>query len=417
MTAEIYPLTPLQSPEAVRRPVVETSRVATDTMNIVFFTHPDFLGHVSLPRFSAMLADGMRKRGHRVEILTPKARFYQLPLPKAKKWLGYMDQFLAFPLDVRIRLKKLPDNTLFVFTDNALGPWVPLVAHRPHVIHCHDFMAQESALNLIPENPTHWTGRQYQKLIFEGYNKGKNFISGSKNTQRVLQRFLRSAPTRSELVYNGLHQSFEPFDTQSARSIVSKETGLALATGYLMHVGGNQWYKNRVGVIEMYNAWRAKCTQNLPLILIGLPPSEDVLNAYNKSPFKNEIHFITNANDRIVNLAYSGATAFLFPSKAEGFGWPIAEAMASGCPVITTNEAPMTEVTGSAGFLIPRRPLTKVLQANWAEEAGAMINKVVNFSEAERLSAVRAGLENARRFDTQQALSQIEKIYLDILQR
>ena len=293
------------------------------TMSIVFFTHPDFLGHVSMPRFSGMLVEGMKRRGHKVEIWAPKPRFFNLPAPKGlKKWLGYIDQYIVFPLETRKRLKSCSHNTLFVFTDNALGPWVPLVADLPNVIHCHDFMAQESALGLVPENPTGWTGRLYQKLIFRGYRKSKNFISGSQKTRNVLDRFLTTKPTRSELVYNGFNQSFEPIDPNHARAIVGAETGLDLRHGYLLHVGGNQWYKNRVGVIEMYDAWRSSSTLNLPLLLIGLPPSPELLNTYAKSPYKENIYFFTNARDNIVHLAYSGATVVLSLQKRKDLAGP-----------------------------------------------------------------------------------------------
>jgi glycosyltransferase involved in cell wall biosynthesis len=393
-----------------------SSGVLVKTMNIVFFAHPDFLGHVSMPRFAGMMLQGMKTRGHTTTIWSPKPRFFNLPfLKNFKKWLGYIDQYVIFPFEVRKKLKSCPSNTLFVFTDNALGPWVPLVAHLPHVMHCHDFMAQESALGLVPENPTRWTGRQYQKLIFRGYCKSKNFISGSQNTQNTLHRFLSSQPTRSELVYNGLNQAYSPLDVSNARAIVSAETGLDLRDGYLLHVGGNQWYKNRVGVIEMYDAWRASSTVKLPLLLIGLPPSPDVLKAYAQSPYRDSIFFFTNARDNIVHLAYAGATVFLFPSKAEGFGWPVAEAMASGCPVITTNEAPMTEVAGDAGFLISRRPFDPVKAAEWARVAGLVIGKVVDLSPSERKAAIDAGLKNAKRFDSEIALDKIELIYYNIL--
>ncbi len=404
-------------PAGAQRGFVREPRPASaKSMNIVFLTHPEFLGHVSLPRFSGMLIEGMRSRGHKVDAISPKARFVNLSRSKfARKWLGYIDQYLLFPREVKRRLKKYPSNTLFVFTDNALGPWVPLVANRPHVIHCHDFMAQESALGKIAENPTRWSGRKYQRLIADGYCKGKNFISGSENTRKVLQKFLPCVPARSELVFNGLHQLFEQFDAATSRYVVGKEFGLDLSKGYLLHVGGNQWYKNRPGVIEIYDAWRSRSTISLPLVLIGQPPSDDLMATYSESPYKRDIHFVTNAKDRIMNFAYSGASVFLFPSKAEGFGWPVAEAMASGCPVVVTNEAPMTEVAGAAGFLIPRKPHQKSLTTAWSQEAGAVIEKVMTLSYAERQSVINAGLENAKRFDTQKALTKIEKIYLDIL--
>src|SRR5215208_2592457 len=94
----------------------------------------------SMPRFAKMLVDGMTERGHSVQQWKPRPFFYRIPANSLlKKWLGYIDQFLVFPFMVRFRLKKKPSNTLFVFTDHALGPWVPLIAHYPHVIHCHDF--------------------------------------------------------------------------------------------------------------------------------------------------------------------------------------------------------------------------------------------------------------------------------------
>jgi glycosyltransferase involved in cell wall biosynthesis len=387
------------------------------TMNIVFMAHPDFCGHVSMPRFHSMLLEGMRQRGHHVRTLTAKPAFHSLPAPGGlKKWLGYIDQYLIFPNQVKREMKFIPDNTLFVFTDNALGPWVPLAAHMPHVIHCHDFMAQQAAIGEIPEQKIKWTGRQYQRMIRKGYSSGLNFISGSENTRQALLKFLPAPPNVCELVYNGLHTRFDSFETQHARTVVGKQFGMNLMKGFILHVGGNQWYKNRIGVIEIYNAWRRITSVPLPLLLIGLPPSPAIRAMYDASPYKSDIHFISNADNKMVNVAYSAATVFLFPSKAEGFGWPIAEAMASGCPVVTTNEAPMTEVAGDAGFFVPRRPPGHT-NHEWANLAGLMIEKIVSFSDAERESAVNAGIANAKRFDTDRALDRIEAIYLKVVEK
>lgn len=152
-------------------------------MNLVFFTHPAFLGHQSMPRFAKMLEDGMKQRGHSVARWSPRPRLFALPSPRAlRKWLGYIDQYFLFPIEVRSRIKDTIPDTLFVFADNALGPWVPLVKNRFHVIHCHDFLAQKSALGQISENPTSWTGRLYQKFIRRGYSTGKiSFLSLKKH--------------------------------------------------------------------------------------------------------------------------------------------------------------------------------------------------------------------------------------------
>ncbi len=369
-----------------------------------------------MPRFANMLAEGMKKRGHQVEIWSPEPVFHNLPFPKSlKKWLGYIDQYLVFPAKTRARLKALNQDTLFVLTDHALGPWLPLVAKLPHVVHCHDFLAQQSALDLIPENPTSATGKKYQAYIRRGYSKGKNFISVSKKTQTDLHQFVNPATINSAVVYNGLNQSFEAKDATVARSEISVKIGLDLNPGYLLHIGGNQWYKNRTGVIELYDEWRSKSNSTLPLLLIGELPDAKLDARIQQSQFKSSIHCLTNIEDTIISSAYSGATVFLFPSLAEGFGWPIAEAMACGCPVITTNAAPMTEVAGDVGFLIPKQPKELKEIKSWAKDAAQTVEKIVNFSPTERFQASNAGIENAKRFNTDLALDQIENIYQNIM--
>ena len=405
-----------QQNEATGKFVPKQKSNELSRMNIVFFVHPGFLDSQSMPRFAAMLADGMTERGHTVEVWSPRPIFYRLPLKKFRKWMGYLDQYLVFPLGVRLRMLRNKENKLFVFSDQALGPWVPLVAQYPHVIHCHDFLAQRSALGEISENKARWTGKKYQAYIRDGFRKGKNFISVSQKTQNDLHKFLLTTPLRSAVVYNGLNQSFTPGSPAEARNLLSRRSGIDLSKGYLLHVGGNQWYKNRKGIVEIYDALRKTDKASLPLLLIGKKPDVELAELINSSEFASDIHCLNNMDDDAVKAAYRGASVFLFPSLAEGFGWPIAEAMASGCPVVTTNEPPMTEVAGDAAFLISRRPKGVKEAKDWAEEAAEVVKAVINLPATERAAAVELGIKNAKRFDTHKSLEAIEAIYADILE-
>lgn len=385
-------------------------------MKIVFFSHPTFLNHQSMPRFAQMLADGMKRRGHIVEILSPKPTFFTLSIPAPiKKWMAYLDQYVVFPTYVKGKLKKMDANTLFVFTDHALGPWIPMVVGKPHVIHCHDFLAQRSALNEIPENKTSSTGKVYQSYIRKGFQQGKAFISVSEKTRKDLERFLVSKPLISEMVYNGVNASFQPTSVISSRMILQEKFDIQTSDGYFLHVGGNQWYKNREGIIILYNRWRQSSGHRLPLLLLGEYPSIKLKELHESSLYKADIHFLVGTDDFTVKAAYSGATAFLFPSLAEGFGWPIAEAMASGTLVATTNEAPMTEVAGDAAFLMNRMPRELIEIEHWAIEGAMVLEKMVSLSIDERNDCIKKGLENVKRFDLESALDQIEQIYVKVL--
>lgn len=379
-------------------------------MNIILFTHPDFLGSQSMPRYATMLKEAMIERGENVEVWTAKGRFVKLPFPVSlKKWLGYLDQYLIFPIEVKWRLIHKDKDTLFVFTDHALGPWVPLVAKRKHIIHCHDFLAQRSALGEIIDNPTSWSGRLYQAYIRRGYRQGQHFISVSEKTREDLSRFLLEKPRLSEVVYNAINPRYVPVEKLVARKSLSAYTKLDLVEGYLLHVGGNQWYKNRIGVIALYDAWRKITINPSPLLLVGQSPSVELKKEYEKSSFKEDIHFLANVSDQDVHLAYSGATLFLFPSLAEGFGWPIAEAMASGCLVATTDEAPMTEVAGGAALLLSRMPSEK--KDFWAMTEAKKMEEVIISSKTKHDNSIIKGLANVKRFDLDALLDRIHAIY------
>jgi len=369
-----------------------------------------------MDNYAEMLVTGMRNRGHNVQLWSPEPVFTKLPMGNfVKKWLGYIDLFLIFPGKTRIRIKKCNVDTLFVFTDQALGPWVPMVKKYPHVIHCHDFLALSSAIGEFDENRTSWTGKIYQHFIHRGYLYGRNFISVSKKTQEQLNRFLQSTPLQSTVIYNGLREGFFPYEPKKARAIIKTQTGIDTSFGYLLHIGGNQWYKNRIGVIEIYNAWRSNSLLKLPLLLIGDPPSTDLIEIYNQSPFKAQIHFLSGIDDIFLRFAYAGASVFLFPSFAEGFGWPIVEAMACGCKVITTGEAPMTEVAGHAGFYISKRPKSSVEIEKWSKICAVVVDEVINLDAVESNAAVQIGIENSKRFDAGIALNNIENAYREIL--
>jgi glycosyltransferase involved in cell wall biosynthesis len=99
---------------------------------------------------------------------------------------------------------------------------------------------------------------------------------------------------------------------------------------------------------------------------------------------------------------YSCALATLFPSLEEGFGWPILEAQACGCPVVTTDRRPMNEVAGDAAILInPARP----------EAAARTIADALRDTTRMRAD----GLQNAASYTMERMLEQCEALYREVM--
>ncbi|MUH35597.1 glycosyltransferase [Zobellia amurskyensis] len=385
-------------------------------MKIIFLTHQEnFLGY-SMKRYTQFLSDGMQQRGHKTTIWGPKLYLSKnRPARGIGKWLRYIDQFLLFPIWFKYKSKDEPQTTLFVLIDQALGIWTPLINKKAHVLHCHDFIALNSALGKIKENPTSWSGKMYQQLIYKGFSKANNFISVSKNTQNELTNLLSKPPRINEQVYNAIDPSFKPGSKTKARTFISNRLSIDVSQGYILHVGGNTFYKNREGVLGIYEALRNQSTQSLPLLLVGgaNKPSESLLKHYESSDYKNDIYFLPNVDDFFLLKAYQGACLLLYPSLFEGYGWPVGEALACGCLVITTNEAPMNEIGATAALYISRCPNEESL--TWAKASAKIVEHTLLLSTKDKDKRIKEGLDSMIRFNEVSILNQIEFIYEKII--
>jgi len=383
-------------------------------MKLVLICHPSFSRSQSMPRFAGMLKAAYEARGHSVEVWSPSPRVFNWVSGRLSKWGGYVDQYLLFPMAMRRAVTRASRDTLFVFCDQALGPWVPLVRDRPHVVHVHDLLALRSALGDISENPTSVTGRLYQRYIRRGFRQGRHFISVSKKTLNDLNRFGGVKAVTSEVVYNGMNYRYAPLPLAESRAIL-EASGIAVpGAGMVLHVGGGQWYKNLRGVIAIYAEYVSLAAEPLPLWCVGPRPSSAIKAAIAKIPQKGRVIFLRSVQSSTLQALYSVAKAFLFPSLAEGFGWPLVEAQACGCPVITTDEAPMNEVAGAAACYLPRLGAPQDIDS-WARQGAVVLQGLLSESPAGKAQRREAGQAWAKRFDQSATIDAYLAIYERVL--
>ena len=384
-------------------------------MNIVLFSHPSFMNSQSMPRFARMLEQAYLARGHLVQVWSPKAKLHKLiPTGRLSKWASYIDQYLLFPIWVRKQVRQQPTDTLYVFCDQALGPWMPLVKHKPHVVHVHDLLALRSALGDVLENPTAWSGRLYQRYIRHGFQQAKHFISISNKTREDLHHFGEVRAAISEVVYNGLNYPYKPILPKEAIQVLVNAGQPAKPEGMLLHLGGSQWYKNLAGVIQLYIEYAKNQVKPLPLWCVSPAPNKKIQMLLKQVPPQGQVLFVQGIDNQALQAAYSLARVFIFPSLAEGFGWPIIEAQACGCPVLTSNEAPMNEIGGSAASYIPVLKASDDVQT-WAINGAANLKSLLAMSEKQRKKLVNEGIENVTRFNADDAIEGYLKVYRQVL--
>jgi len=353
----------------------------------------------SMQRFSHMMEDNFKSTTNTVKLLKPKPIVCKKENAESglAKWLGYIDQFILFQWALK-KESKWADVVLICDHSNAM--YAKWIKDKPVLVTCHDIMAIKSALGIVENKKTSMTGRLLQSWIVSGLKSSEHIICVSKNTQKELQQILKIGDEKTSIIYNALNYPYELMEEEEAYNYINAKI-VNVSDKFFFHLGGNQWYKNRMGVVEIYSVLiKNKQFANHKLVMAGKPLTKELKNKIQELKLNDNIIELTNISNEEIRAFYSKAEALLFPSLQEGFGWPIAEAQACGCPVITTNRAPMTEVGGDAAIYIEPEDIT------------SSVNIIIkNFSHKSTIK--EKSLENATRFKT----SVMTDKYINILEK
>ena len=384
-------------------------------MRILLLRHYPPIEGPSMRAYADQIAAGLRGRGYWVQELTAPVLLGRLLSPShaAAKWLGYFDQFLIFPPWLWLEAKLLPRGTLCVLADQALGPWLPWLDGRANVVHCHDLLALEAALGLQPFHRLSRSGSWYQHWILQGFRRGRCFLSVSAATQAALQSYLPQRLLLSAVLYNPLSPRFAVLPREQAAAAVGQALPLLEGQPFLLQIG-SVWYKNRLGVLSIWEQLH-QLGFSQHLVVVGFPDASMQAWLDRRPQFRSWLHSVENVSDELVVALYNQAAALVFPSHNEGFGLPILEALACGCPVITTDRPPMTEVGGEAVTTIPPAPPPPEPLEAWARKSALQVQQMLTCSAAELERMRQLGFAQAKRFQQEPWLDQLESHYQQAL--
>lgn len=176
-------------------------------------------------------------------------------------------------------------------------------------------------------------------------------IAVSESTKKDIVSRAQVSPSKISVVYEGFDEElFQPAKDSKMKEVLAK-FGLC-KNNYFLFVGTIQPRKNLERLIRAY----AKVTQDPfpPLVLAGSKGwlSDKIYKLPKQLGIEDSVKFLGRVEDEELPALYSGAIALLLPSLFEGFGLPLVEAMACGCPVLTSNLSSMPEVVGDAAVLV-----------------------------------------------------------------
>lgn len=218
-------------------------------------------------------------------------------------------------------------------------------------------------------------------------------VSISTNTAQDIERFFGVPLSAQNVILNGLdHGRFCPGE------VAKSEMPFFLYVSRLEHPA-----KNHVRLIEAFNHFKAVTGSDWQLVLGGSDwHGAEVIHATAKaSPFANDIRFLGFVPDADLPNLYRTAGAMVYPSLFEGFGMPPVEAMACGCPVISSTAGSLAEVVGDAALKIDPQSVASIQQA---------LTEIATNEETRR-RLIQAGFINARRFDWDANVTAVMQVY------
>jgi glycosyltransferase involved in cell wall biosynthesis len=254
-------------------------------------------------------------------------------LSKRLKW-----PFRKFWTHLRLGFELLKRPVDKFFASNA----VPLFTRGEVIATVHD-------LGFL-KNPElyHPIERIYQKVSHRlTISKADKIIAPSQATKKDIIKFYPQAKAKIQVIYHGwAHDDFKEISDVHKEKIKDKYN---LPENFILYIGRLEAKKNISNLIKAYQ----KTNREWPLVLAGRPGNygyQEIEKLATSEDLKNDVIILGYVSQKNYIRLLGSASLFMFPSKFEGFGIPILEAMGAGLPVLCSDLPVLREIAGEAAL-------------------------------------------------------------------
>ncbi|MDB5080786.1 MAG: glycosyl transferase group 1 [Chloroflexi bacterium] len=279
---------------------------------------------------------------------------------------------------------------------------MPLLALAPTVITIHDL-----GFIRFPERYKKLKRFYLHALTALSARRATHLITPSEAIRQEVIELLKISPERVTVIAEGVSEDFQPLPAEAVEKF-RQEKGLPAK--FVLYVGTLEPRKNLPLLIRAFARWRKEHpaeAAGVRLVLGGAKGwfYEEIFRLVEELGLRNWTDFPGYLREEELPLWYNSARCFVYPSIYEGFGLPPLEAMACGCPVITSNTSSLPEVVGEAGWLVSPDDETGLTTA---------LNQLLT-DDSTWTSYREKGLLQAAKFTWQEAARQTLRIYRQIV--
>lgn len=247
---------------------------------------------------------------------------------------------------------------------------------------------------VMPE-ASRWMDRLNHQILIPQYaTHADAIVAVSQTTRDHLVQYLRVPQERIHTVYSGLSDAFRVSHTTQELAAVRER--LQLPPRFLLYCGAVYPPKNFTRLIRAYA--KVGPAQGVPLVVAGGSNrflSEHELREPQRQNIAQWVRWLGWLDNRDLPALYQLAQGLVLPSLYESLGMPIMEALASGCPVLTSNRYGTREIAEGAAVLVDPESV---------DDIAAGIDRLLN-DNLLRASIVAAGRERSREFTWQRTAS------------
>jgi glycosyltransferase involved in cell wall biosynthesis len=268
-------------------------------------------------------------------------------------------------------VRRLDAKLVHLGDPNATPLAMPLSKCK-RVVTCHDLIPlQFPSTYLGVRDGFGLVGKQ---IILRRYRSADHVVAISDATRGEVMRLVGVPAERITRVHNGVDLAGWSPEDPGDDAVRLERHGLRRGR-FLVYVGDTDWRKNPEGMMRGLAVARNQGA-DVDLAFVGrLEPHK--VAAIQQQAAREGVHanvrLLGFVSDSDLRALYRTALAHLFVSRSEGFGYTVIEAMASGCPVITTNCGSLAEVAGDAAMLVDPEDPERIGQAIVELERGATL--------------------------------------------